>query len=51
MVRPDAGRELCRQAILQYLPEDAPARYRATLEPLRDRVRREVARIMTEFRA
>ncbi len=40
----EAGRELCRQAILKYVDEDAPALYRAKVEPLRDRVRDEVVR-------
>jgi len=44
VVRPDAGRELCRQAILKYLSEDAPERYRESLEPFRDQVREEVLR-------
>jgi hypothetical protein len=44
VVRPDAGRELCRQAILKYLPEDAPEKYRERLEPFCDQVREEVLR-------
>jgi len=36
VVRPQAGRELCRQAILKYLPEDAPQRYEERLKPHRD---------------
>ena len=44
VVRPDAGRQLCRDAILRYLPEDAPARYRAALAPHREQVREEVVR-------
>jgi hypothetical protein len=48
VVRPDAGRELCRQAILTYLPEDAPERYRESLEPFRDQVREEVLRQLRE---
>jgi hypothetical protein len=50
VVRPEAGRELCRQAILRYLPEDAPAQYQATLEPERERVRLEVIRLLAEGR-
>jgi hypothetical protein len=48
VVRPDAGRELYRQAILRYLPEDAPAKYRERLEPFRDEVRDEVLRQLRE---
>jgi hypothetical protein len=44
VVRPEAGRQLCRDAILRYLPEDAPDRYRAALKPHRERVRDEVLR-------
>jgi hypothetical protein len=44
VVRPDAGRELCRQAILKYLPEDAPDQYLAALKPHREQVRLEVIR-------
>jgi len=50
VTRPEAGRELCRQAITRYLPDDAPERYEAALEPLREQVRLEVARLMTEAR-
>jgi hypothetical protein len=35
----DAGYELCRQAILQYVAADAPDRYRKRLARLRQRVR------------
>jgi hypothetical protein len=48
VVRPDAGRELCRQAILKYLPEDAPDRYRERLAPLRDQVREQILRQLQE---
>ena len=49
-MRPEAGRALCRQAILRYLPEDAPEAYEARLAPLRERVRLEVARLLAEGR-
>ena len=42
VVRPDAGRELCRQAILQYLPENAPDDYEAALEPKREEARKAI---------
>jgi hypothetical protein len=48
VVRPQAGRELCRQAILKYLPEDAPERYRAVLAPHHEQVRMEVLRQLQE---
>jgi hypothetical protein len=48
VVRPDAGRQLCRDAILQYLSEDAPYKYREALEPHRERVRDEVLRQLRE---
>jgi hypothetical protein len=41
-----AGRELCRQAILKYLPPAAPQGYQEFLEPLRERVRLEVAELL-----
>jgi hypothetical protein len=45
-----AGRELCRQAILKYLPADAPQGYQEFLEPLREKVRLEVARLLAASR-
>jgi hypothetical protein len=36
VIIPDAGRELCRQAILKYLDEDAPQDFEAELQPWRD---------------
>ena len=42
VVRPEAGRELCRQAILQYVPEDAPARYEAALREPREQLRQAI---------
>jgi hypothetical protein len=47
VVRPEAGRELCRQAILRYVPEDAPSRYAARLESEQSKVRRLVAARLT----
>lgn len=35
VTRPDAGRELCRQTILQYLDVGAPDQYERRLEPHR----------------
>jgi hypothetical protein len=38
--RPEIGRQLCRDAILEYLPESAPDDYEARLAPLREELRR-----------
>jgi hypothetical protein len=46
VVRPNESRALLRDTILRYLPEDAPARYKASLAPLREQVRQEVLRLM-----
>jgi hypothetical protein len=48
VVRPDAGRELCKQAIFKYLSEDAPNQYIAALKPHREQVRLEVIRQLQE---
>jgi hypothetical protein len=44
VVRPDAGRKLCRDTILKYLPADAPDDYQEALETYREDARREIAR-------
>jgi hypothetical protein len=44
--RPEAGRELCRQAILKYVPANAPRRYRNKLKPVRAELRREINRLI-----
>jgi hypothetical protein len=36
VVRSEAGRRLCREAILKYLDEDDPVKYRVALEPCRE---------------
>lgn len=51
VVRPEAGRTLCRNAILKYLNDDDPARYRASLAPAREEVRQEVIRLVGELSA
>jgi hypothetical protein len=38
--QPELGRKLCRDAILEYLPEDAPDDYEASLAPLREELRK-----------
>jgi hypothetical protein len=48
VIRPEAGRQLCRRAILKYLPEDAPQQYRDALKPHQEKVRREVLRQLQE---
>jgi hypothetical protein len=48
VVRPEAGRALCRQTILQYVPDDAPARYTARLEFEQAKVQRLVAQRLGE---
>jgi hypothetical protein len=48
VVRPDAGRDLRRQAILKYLPETAPAQYQAALREPREQVRIEILRRLQE---
>ncbi len=48
VVRPDAGRELCRQAILQYLSGDAPVDYERKLEPHQVKVHSEIRRLLRE---
>jgi hypothetical protein len=50
VVRPEAGRVLCREAILRYVRTDAPKRYRAMLAPMREQVRQEVARLLADAR-
>jgi hypothetical protein len=37
--QPEIGRQLCRDAILEYLPEDAPEDYEERLAPLREELR------------
>ena len=44
----EAGRDLCRQAILKYLSADAPARYLQRLRPLRQQVRDGVLKLLRE---
>ena len=48
VVRPEAGRKLCRQAILKYVSEDAPQSYRDKLESHQNAVRDEVHRLLEE---
>ena len=44
VARPEAGRALCRQAILQYVPADAVENYQARLAEVREDLRKAIAR-------
>lgn len=43
IIKPDEGRQLCRDAILRYLDADAPAHYEERLKPRRDELRKSLA--------
>ncbi len=47
--RPAAGRKLCRDAILRYLPANAPDIYQSTLQLPRQKLRAEIKRLLKEF--
>jgi hypothetical protein len=49
--KPEAGRELCRQAILKYVPASAIRRYQRKLIPVRTELRRELDRLLKRRRA
>src|SRR5262249_8100131 len=46
VTRAEAGRALCRSAILRYVPAEAPQIYEESLRTEREAVRREIARLM-----
>jgi hypothetical protein len=48
VVRPDDGRDLCRRAILEHVPTDAPERYRERLAIERGRLREAIRRRLEE---
>ena len=48
VVRSEAGRQLCLDAICQYVDESAPETYSAGLQPLRDEMQSVVTRLMQE---
>jgi hypothetical protein len=50
VTRPKAGRQLCRDAIQRYVAEDAPEHYHARLGPIREQVRVQIVRLLTEGR-
>jgi hypothetical protein len=47
---PQAGRALCRQAILKYVPANAPRFYQRKLTPVRTELRRELDRLLRRRR-
>jgi hypothetical protein len=46
VVTPDAGRELCRQAITRYVPADAPAQFESRLELPRRKARLALGKLL-----
>jgi hypothetical protein len=44
---PEIGRDLCRQAILKYVPANAPRLYQAKLRPMRVEMRDELDRLLS----
>jgi hypothetical protein len=48
VVRPEDGRELCRNAILKYLDPDSPELYRAALQPYQEAARVKAMETMRE---
>ena len=46
VVRPEAGRKLCRDAILRYVPADAVERYEERLQEVREQAHREMRRLV-----
>jgi hypothetical protein len=46
VVRPQAGRDLCRRAILRYVPADAVDAYEALLRPERENLRKALADLL-----
>lgn len=49
VVRAEAGRDLCRRAILRYVPRTARAQYERRLIALREEAQVEIARLMAQF--
>jgi hypothetical protein len=46
VVRPNAGRDLCRQAILRWVPQGAPARYARQIARARAELQAEIDRLL-----
>ena len=44
VVLPEIGRQLCRDAILRFIPADAPEKYRRKLDRVRLQLRRAIQR-------
>jgi hypothetical protein len=44
VVLPEIGRQLCRDAILRFIPADAPEKYRRKLDRVRLQLRRAIRR-------
>ena len=49
VVRPEAGRKLCRDAILRYVPAAAVTKFERRLKLRRAQARREIIRLMSEI--
>jgi hypothetical protein len=49
VIRPEAGRKLCRDAILKYVPETAVAEFEQQLELEREQAHHEIVRLMSEI--
>ena len=50
VVRPQAGRDLCRRAILRHLPRTAIVQYERKLDGFRELARAEIARVLEQMR-
>lgn len=48
VVAPEAGRELCRQAITKYVPDDAPAQFISRLDLPRGAVQKAITTLVTQ---
>jgi len=48
VVRPEAGRKLCRDTILKYVPADAVERVERRLKRVRNQAKREIARLLKQ---
>jgi hypothetical protein len=44
VVEPEVGRELCRNAILEHVPANAPAKYQRKLRSVREKFRQAIKR-------
>jgi hypothetical protein len=46
VVVPEIGRKLCRDAVLQHVSADAPAKYQRKLDRVRKQLRRALRRLL-----